>query len=321
MNLQELEAALASGSIEPAYLLAGPEALLRDEALTLLQAAVLDGGSPDLNFDRLDGARASAADLEACVGALPMLASRRLVWLRDPVAARGRGALSEALARLVPTLEPGGAVVLVVTANSADRRAAWVKGFPVRVDCVAPKDRRAQLAFIRDEAKRQGLRLGRGVAEALLDRVGAQGLALRSELEKTALLAYPETQIDAATLREAVAEVAEEPIWDLTDAIGEGRSADAMRILRRLLDTGAPGPVLLGALASHFRCLTRVRHGGGVSGPPFVVRKLESQAGRYSSPRLRAGLAAIHETDLVLKGHGSVAQDIALERLVLGLST
>ncbi len=173
---------------------------------------------------------------------------------------------------------------------------------------------------MRAEAKRRGIELEAGVAEALLERVGPHLLALRGELEKVALLVHPETTVDLAALREAVAEVAEEPVWDLTDAIGEGRVVDALRVLKRLLDTGAPGPVVLGALASHFRRLVRVRDGEAVAGPPFVVRKLEQQARRYTPPRLRGGLAAIHETDLVLKGQGNVPADTALERLVLNLS-
>lgn len=245
-----------------------------------------------------------------------------MVWLREPTgtSGRGRAAVSDALAELAPTLEAGGPVVLVVTAASADRRANWVKAISTRVDCVAPKDRRGQLAFVRAEAKRQGLGLERGAAEALLARVGPHLLVLRGELEKAALLVYPETTLRVATLREAVAEIAEEPIWDLTDAIGEGRSPEALRLLRRLLDSGAPGPVLLGALASHFRRLLRVRDGAAVGGPPFVVRKLEKQAQRYPPFRLRNGLSAIHETDLALKGQGNVPPDTALERLVLNLS-
>ena len=54
----------------------------------------------------------------------------------------------------------------MVSAASADRRANWVKAFSARVDCVAPKDRRGQLGFVRAEAKRQGLTLERGAAEA-----------------------------------------------------------------------------------------------------------------------------------------------------------
>jgi hypothetical protein len=51
-----------------------------------------------------------------------------------------------------------------------------------------------------------------------------------------------------------------------------------------------------------------------------VVRKLESQARRYTEKRLLTCLHAIHEVDEALKGQGSMPADIALERLVMGLS-
>ena len=78
--------------------------------------------------------------------------------------------------------------------------------------------------------------------------------------------------------------------------------------------------VVLGALASHFRRLSRVRSGGSVAGPPFVQRKLQSQAGRYGPRQLLSCMAAIHQTDLALKGEGHLRPQMALERLVLGLS-
>jgi hypothetical protein len=57
-----------------------------------------------------------------------------------------------------------------------------------------------------------------------------------------------------------------------------------------------------------------------VAGHPFMVRKLESQSQRYTQGRLIACLHAIHEVDEALKGRGSLPPDIALERLVIGLS-
>jgi hypothetical protein len=51
-----------------------------------------------------------------------------------------------------------------------------------------------------------------------------------------------------------------------------------------------------------------------------VRRKLEAQARRYSSRRIVTCLRAIHQTDEALKGQGVLPPDLALERLVLGLS-
>lgn len=325
MTPDELAAELGAGRVRPAYLLAGGEPLLRDDALAALRAAVLAGGPADFNLDRLEGDDASAGQLADALRSLPMLAPRRLVWLREPVGGRGAWkALAEALPELVRALPPDAPAVLVVTAGPPDRRLAWVKAFQAEpaalVECEAPTQARELAAFARREAKRLGVKLAADAADDLAARVGPHLLRMRSELEKAALLAGPGQPITLEHVREGVADLAEEPVWDLTDAIGEGRASDALLVLARVLAAGAPAPVVLGALATHLRKLLRLRSGGRVAGPPFVQRKLESQARRFPTGRLLAGLRALHETDEALKGQGGLAPELALERLVLNLA-
>jgi len=323
VTLEELALALERGAPRAVYLLAGPEALLRDDALALLRAKVLGEGSPDFNLDRLDGASASAADLLDAVRALPMLAPRRLVILRDPEAGRAGRGLSDALAGCVEELlgatDPG--CVLAIAASQVDRRSRWVKavGEAGLVHCEAPERRPELLAFLRREATRQGLALEPAAAELLAERIGPELLALRQELAKAALLAGPGQRVRREHVAAGSEDVAEEPIWDLTDAIGGGDAGAALALLAKLLRAGAVPPVLLGALASHFRRLLRIRSGEQIAGPPFLRRKLETQARRYSPARLQGAMRAIHDTDRALKGEGALAPELALERLVIGL--
>jgi len=321
----ELERELASGRVRPAYLLAGSEALLRDDASRAITEAVLGDGPRDFNFDRFDGASCNEAQLLDAVRSLPVLAERRLVVLREPeVKARGPKTLGDGIAAAVEEIRGSSSTVLVVTASTVDRRSKWVKAFgepAALVACDPPKGLRAIVAFLKQEAKRRRLSLQPGAAEALAEAVGPQLLMLRQELEKAALHAGPGLPVSRHDVLAVVSDVADEPIWDLTDAIGEGRSRDALVILGRLLESGAPPPVLLGSLASHFRRLVRSRCGASVPGHPFMVRKLESQAQRYTEERLVACLHAIHTVDEALKGRGSLPADIALERLALGLSS
>jgi DNA polymerase-3 subunit delta len=326
VTLDELREELRGGRIRGAYLLAGGEALVRDDALAALTEAVLAGAPRDFNRDRLDGETASAGELLDAVRTLPVLAPRRLVILREPEARRSNAALTEALPGLVRELGEGpgaGATVLVVCAAEPDGRSAWVKAFrepAARVECEAPTRAQELVGFVRAEAKRQGLTLAPGAAELLAERVGPQLLWLRQELAKASLFAGPGEPVTRAHVAALVSDVAEEPIWDLTDAIGEGRSADALVLLHKLLAGGAPPMVVLGSLASHFRRLVRVGGGGRIQAPPFVQRKLQSQARRYGPARFSACLRALHDADERLKGQGALPPDLTLERLVLGLS-
>jgi DNA polymerase-3 subunit delta len=323
MNLAELTRELAERGPRRAYLLAGAETLLRDDALAALRAAVLAGSDPAFGLDRLDGS-ASPGELVDALNTLPVLAPRRMVLLVEPEARRGSAkALVETVADWVEAkrADPDPSVLVVVAANP-DGRARWVKAFgPALVACDAPKQAREIAEFVRGEAARQEVALERGVAEALAERVGPQLQLLRMEIGKLALLAGPGQAVSRAHVGTGTAFAAEEPIWDLTDAIGEGRTADALGVLARLIGAGEPPPVLLGALVSHFRRLLRVAGGAEIAAPPFVKKKLASQAKRYGPARLRAALGALHETDLALKGAGALRPELALERVVLALAS
>ncbi len=324
MTPDELADELSGGTLRSAYLLAGSEALLRDDALAALRQAALGDGPSDFDLDVLDGERASPGTLLDALATLPVLAPRRLVVLREPAGRRAGGkGLPDALTEALASLDPDATCVLVATCEKADRRARWVKAFVAAgavVECEAPRRARELAGFIRAEAARRDVVLGPGAAELLAERVGPQLLVLRQEIAKAALWVAPGETVDREQVAASASDLGEEPVWDLTDAIGEGRARDALGVLHGILSRGAPPPVVLGALASHVRKLTRIAHGGRVAGPPFVTRKLESQARRYRPARLVGCLRAIHDADEVLKGRGGLAPEATLERLVLALA-
>lgn len=306
-----------------AWLVVGEEPLLREDALAALRDAVLGDGPGDFDFDRLDGESTTPVSLLDALRTLPVLAERRLVVLRDPEPRRGKGAgLLDAIADAVVEVEAAEGTVLVVVASRADGRSRWVKAFgDAVVRCDPPRRGRDLTAFVEEEAARQQVTLEPGAAALLAERTGPQLLMLRQEIAKAALLAGPGERVARAHVLSGSSDLAEEPIWDLTDAIGEGRLADALELLAKLLRSGAAPPVVLGVLVSHFRKLLRLGSGGSVQGPPFVQRKLETQARRYTRARLLACLRAIHETDTAIKGLGVLGPETALERLVIGLAS
>ncbi|MBY0401180.1 DNA polymerase III subunit delta, partial [Myxococcota bacterium] len=279
MNVAQLASELEKGTIRPAYLVAGAEALLRDAALEALEARVLADGPRDFNFDRLETDSASPSRLEEALGILPLMARRRLVVLRE---SEGRGAgLDESWGRAIEAAlaakGAGETSVLVVVARKVDRRSRWVKAFrdpAAEIECEAPKAGRELEAFLDREARRIGIDLTADAAELLCERIGPNLMLMRQELEKLLLYVGDAGRADRAAVALMVANVAEESIWDLTDAIGQGRAADSLTQLAQMLGQGEAAQAMLGALASHFRRLVRVGHGERVAAPPFVARKL-----------------------------------------------
>ncbi len=324
MTLDDLRAELEAGRVRCSYLVVGVEPLLRDDALEAIRIAVISDGPSDFDYERLDGGMATGAALLDAVRTLPVLAPRRLVVLREPEAARTKArGLADALAEALVAVEDSHDSVLVVVAEKVDGRSRWVKTFESAavVRCDPPRKAKALFDFIAAEANRQGVDVDQAAIALLAERTGPQLLMLRQEIAKAALFAGPGEKVKAKHVAESTSDVAEEPIWDLTDAIGEGRCGDALALLGKLLHSGSAPPAILGAFVGHFRKLTSVRSGGVVTGPPFAISKLEGQSRRFSPGRLLSCLAAIHQTDLALKGAGGVPSELALERLVIALAS
>ncbi len=212
----------------------------------------------------------------------------------------------------------------MVVARKVDRRSRWVKAFrepAAEVGCDAPTGTRELVEFLEREAARREVSIAKDAAELLCERVGPHLLLLRQELEKLQLEVGPGARIERDVVARSVSSVAEESIWELTDAIGQGRTADSLAQLAQMLSQGEASQAVLGALASHFRRLLRVGQGDAVKGPPFVVRKLEQQARRFPPARLLGCLRAIHRADVELKGAGVLRPERALEQLVIQLAS
>ncbi len=323
MTLDDLRAELEAGRLRPAYLVVGAEPLLRDDALAAIRTAALADGPADFDYERLDGESATGAALLDALGTLPVMAPRRLVVLREPEGPRaGARGLIDALGEAVLATGDARDSVLVVIAEKVDGRSRWAKKFDraAVVRCDPPRAGRALSDFIAAEARRQSVALDRGAIALLAERTGPQLLMLRQEIAKAALFAGPGEKVSAEHVAASTTDIAEEPIWDLTDAIGEGRCGAALVLLGKLLRSGSAPPAILGAFVNHFRKLLSLCSGGAIAAPPFALRKLESQSRRFSQGRLLACLAAIHQTDLSLKGAGGIPSELALERLVIALA-
>jgi DNA polymerase-3 subunit delta len=308
----------------------GSEPLLRDQGLAAIRQAVLSGSSDDFNLDRLDGDRLSPGRLLESVQTLPLMAEHRLVIVKDPqlIAHKdSREALFDALLQTLTGLVEQTETVMVVTAAKADSRLRWVKAFKgsaAKVECAPPKSAEAAIPFIETEAKSQGVTLEAGVARELADRVGPHLLILRGELAKAALMAGDRRSISLDHVRAGTSDLSERFLWDLTDPLCAGQAGAAIAQLNRLFASGYAPEAVLGSLAGHFRKLACIRGGGTISGSPFQLRKLNSQAARHSQRSLRTCLERIHRTDASLKGIGQASKHMSrestVESLVLELS-
>jgi DNA polymerase-3 subunit delta len=220
---------------------------------------------------------------------------------------------------------------LVLEAESVDKRRGWVKRVAKVgrvIDCTGPNKPADVRRWIETRLAQKKVRAASGVATALFDHVGADLDRLALEIEKLCLYAGEGGVLEVEGVAELVGQMRPRALYELTDAIGERRLTNALRVVAELSNQGEAPLALVGALANHFRRLMRAREirpfdAGEVQKRlglhPFAAQKVVDQARRFDLRRLRACLDAVRRTDEALKGGLPVAPRLAIERLVLAV--
>lgn len=83
-TIKALKAALESARFDPIYLFHGADDFLKEERLRAVIARATEPSTRDFNLEVLRGAEVDVAALAEALAALPVLAERRIVVLRDP---------------------------------------------------------------------------------------------------------------------------------------------------------------------------------------------------------------------------------------------
>jgi DNA polymerase III delta subunit len=302
---------LASGTLEPLYVLTGNDEL----AISALAAAIADSVEEDFrafNVQRFYGSDTGtklAAVLDAA-STLPLLSPRRVVVLLQAerlLSARKRAAEPEegeadggdggsakgqlGLLKEYAARPHAHATVVIAGVGLGGKQYEFLTRQAAYVECVASFD-------VIDELSTQfGVRFDRDAAAMLRERAGSadavDAARLRDDVERVVLFAGGRQQITRAMVAEVVGRPAAAGGWTLSNQVGSGNTAGALRELDLLLADGAVPFVLLGMLRS------------------TVERKVTTR----DLPR---ALDALMRTDLALKTSAGEGR-VLLERLIVEL--
>lgn len=322
-------------------LLTGPNTFMRAEAFDAIRAAHDRDGALAANTIPLQGARTTPQELEAAALTVPFLADYRLVRVEGLGARLGGGRrraagewerLGEILAAVPDT------TVLVfldgeLTAANPLRRAVADAGGEVR-EFPQPKPRELP-GWVRGRARAIGLQLTPGGERALVQLVGADLWTLASELKKLHVYAG-DGAVDETIVESLVARHREATIWQLVDAVAEGRTSAALQALDTVRQDGEDPRRILGMLARQFRMIAvacEILAAGGrerdvqaaLSVQPFVAGRAVRQSARYDLAGAGAALERIAAADEAIQNYwqgrpGGINQDLAVEVLVAELS-
>ncbi|MBM3262850.1 MAG: DNA polymerase III subunit delta [candidate division Zixibacteria bacterium] len=331
MKPEELVKQLEKRRIAPVYFFSGDEEFLKEEAIRLLIASVVEPGSEAFCLDILSGDTTDASFILTLAATVPMLAERRVVVVRDlqRLSQKDR----EALATYAEKPTPSTTLVLVapkVDLNTSvygrlNTAAVSVVFYPLYADRIP--------AWLQQRAGQYRKRITPEASERLQAIVGDNLGELAGEVEKLAIFAGNRPVIGLEDVEAAMGPSRAGVVFDLARAIGEKNLAEAHRIHARAIDAGQSPIALVAILVRHFTVLWKIRLMQQDRYPEEEIKKtvkMHAGPGRYYFPQyaaqakrlapgnLRANFEALLDADIALKT-GARSPGIVMGELLYSL--
>jgi DNA polymerase-3 subunit delta len=227
--------------LKPVYALVGSDPFLQTQELGKLLRN-LPGDTQKLEYE---GERAELADVLDELRSFAMFGSGKLVVVRD--ADDFVSKFREQLEKYVASPSDSGTMVLRLGSLPSNTRIAkLIAKHGEVIKCEPPSQ--AQLPmWITNRAKEHKLNLGPDAARLLAELIGVDLGRIDTELEKLALQADGAKPVGVDKIKGSVPFQREQEMRDLTAALALGKTADAVKRWRQLLQTDA---------SSEFRAVT-----------------------------------------------------------------
>jgi DNA polymerase-3 subunit delta len=263
------------------------------------------------------------------LGTVPMFGGRKIV--RATTGRRINGPMLKSLVEGAPL-----AGVLIVEAGNLKPddvlRAAFEKSPACAAIACYGDNARDIEALIREALGAKRLTISTDAKTLLIDKLGADRVMTRSEIEKLALYVRGKAHIEADDVEAIVGDASEQTIDRLVNAAASGDAARTATEFARAIGAGESAQGLIAATERHFQRLHRVRTSLD-AGRPFedAIRALRpsvhfkqkdplaAQCRQWTTPRLGAALAHIANSAKAARLAGPLEEAHA-ERLLLALA-
>jgi len=340
----DLRNQLKKREIAPVYLLFGTETYLRDLAAKTIANLVLDENSlrefneNEFSLNQSENLNFALASAEQ----LPMIASRRVVWITDVrVSATGtKDNLKEESENLLTSYltRPSESSVVIFVADELDKRRKMAKLLienSVAVEFAKLTDNEL-VNWARKEIKDLGFDAEEKAVYHLVGLVGDNLRKLSNEIKKVTTAALPDKIVTYDLVESLVTNTREVPNFDLTDQLFGKDKRKPLQTLKKILDDGAEPLMLLGLIAHNLRrtLMAKQLMEQGVERTEIVrLMKLHPKfhedflqtARRSDANKLLQILRRLAETDLAIKtskgGGGNAGSRMQIEMLVCEITS
>ena len=300
------------------------EPALAERAIERLIATYVDPSMRDMCLGVFHADETKPGDIVLEAQTLPFLAERRVIIIRngahyDTMSGDKNSALSPMIHYLN---DPPETTLLVIIASKIDRRKKLYKGCQKAgavVECPQLDDR-ALTAWIRQEIGAREKQIDGGAVNELIRRAGGRLGDVNNAVNLVATYVGDAPRVTEDDVVAACADVAEETVWALTDAIAASNPDKALSTLFQLQDLGKRPDEILGLinwlLDSAYRALPET---DAKLASRFVGEKVMPLARKLGLEKLKRAFALCTETHLMIRSTGT-DEMLALELLVIKLS-
>lgn len=296
------------------------EPFLAERAVNRLVETYVDPSTKDLCFSVFYADEVDPAEIVSVAETFPFLAERRVVLVRNAEVFRSETP-TEPLLRYLES--PCPTTVLLLVAATVDQRLKFYKTCDKVgqiVECPELKERELR-QWVESEVKATGKTIEPAAVRELIARAGTRLSDVNNALRLVTGYVGETHRVSEEDVIAACADVAEEPIWALTDAIATSNPDKAIRTLRELIDLGKNEFEIMGSVNWLLKSAYAVAR-DGVNSPrlsPFVAKKAAPLARKLGVDKLCGAFGLCMETEVLLRSTG-VDRALALELLILKLA-
>lgn len=315
------------------YMLRGEEDYLRDSYLSELCALCVEEGTEAFNHHRFRGPGLDMEAFRDAVEAMPFMAERTLVEVRDLDVNKTNGYDPELLKSILSDLPEWVTVVFLfapgynpdgkLTATRTIRKSG------VDLEFTSPGEG-DMIRWVRRRTESLGKRIEGGTASYLLWVCGSRMNTLIPEITKICGAAAGE-EITRADIDAVAKRAPETTIFMLTDALGAREYDKAASLLADLLaDRDEPPQKQIYMVSENYRRLFAVKTAQDfgksdsfiedcvpeVSGRPYLMRQYKKTCRNFSRERLARAVRLCVECDFGMKDNGPDPEELMKELLL-----
>jgi DNA polymerase III subunit delta len=310
MKILSLIDGLSEKTLQPVYLIGGPERFPVYRALEKIKQIILAHPMGKFNVHELNAKDASGDAIVQLASQIPMMGSKCLVIVED--AHKLSAESCKVLDAYIKAPSPD--TCLVLAGDTFDARRGLTKtakqaGRLVESPLLKESD---IISFLKWSAAVKNVRIADRALRMISDAVGPDCSALDDAVERLGIFAGPNRLVEEQDVEDIITAVRQHSVFELVDAVGQRHPGRALSLLEGLLKHRQEPIAINAMLARHIRQLLKIRihlHLGTderefaslAGAPPFMVKKLIAQARKFRGDVLEQALLRLSRADFEMK--------------------